>query len=265
MTAPRLIVLGAGELGGRLARRWVADGGGALGYTATDDRHAALRADGVEPRLGAPTGALRPEDLLVICVPGYARLTEAVRQLADAPAPDRAVYVSSTGYYGGRGGLIDEDTPPGASDRSQAIAAGERAFRDWAGGGGIVVRAGGLYRPGRGPFSALARKGAPMPGPAERVLALIHYDDLATAILAALRHPAPADTYLAVTTPSPTRREFYTAACAVLDLPPPIFQTLPVGAAAGGPGGAPARHDTVRLRYDLLPHPRWPDWRAALA
>ena len=253
MTA--LTVWGAGELGSRIGAGWHA--GPVWGYTATPARHAALAAAGIGPRTGAPL-ALPAESVLVLALPGHARQGETVRQLAarGLVAPRRVVLVSTTGVYGMPRGVVDETTPPDTSARAQSIAAVEAEFRAWASERGVIMRLGGLYGPGRGPGAALARRGSAQPGPANRTLPLIHYDDAAAAVVAALRMVAPAPCYLAVTPPCPTRGDFYRAAYARLGLgEPPFDAPLP---------HPPARFDVSRLRRDLLPTPAYPDWHAAL-
>lgn len=252
----RLVVWGAGELGGRVAAVWADARGPVIGLTLTTTRHAALRADGIEPRLGSAVDVLRPDDALLLSLPGHANQKIAVEALAETPPPARVVLISSTAYYGSASGRVDEDTPGGQNPRAVDIATVERAFRAWAGSAGVVLRLGGLYRPGRGPMSALARRHAPPLKPPDKTLALIHYDDAASAVSATLRHPAPEPVYLAVTVPCPTRQEFYRAACQVLGLDDPLFD-----ASIGQP---PAQYDISRLRRDLLPRPAYPDWRAAL-
>ncbi len=191
-----------------------------------------------------------------LALPGSDALTMAVAGLRDGPAPARAVVISSTSYYGVPHGPVDEDTPPGRSDRALRCVGMEKVFRDWAGAGGVVLRCGGLYQKGRGPMSALERRGEAPLGPPDKTLALIHYADAGTAAFEALRHPAPRDTYLAVTPPCPTRQAFYQAACVVagLDLPgfgPKLRKPL-------------AEFDVARLRADLLPAPAHPRWQEAL-
>ncbi len=251
----RLVVYGAGALGGRVARAWVEAGGVAVAHTRTDARHEVLRAAGVEPRLGPPA-ILDPADALLLSVPGSDQLTMAVAGLRGGPVPARAVLIGSTGYYGVATGPVGEHTPPGTDDRALRCVGAEHVFRAWAGEAGVVLRCGGLYARGRGPLAALEETREVPLGPPDKTLALIHYDDAASAALAALRHPAPEPTYLAVTPPCPTRREFYLAACVLLDL--------------GLPGFGPklrkptADFDVARLRADLLPLPAHPRWQEAL-
>jgi nucleoside-diphosphate-sugar epimerase len=252
----RLIIWGAGELGGRVAAHWIRAGGEVVAFTRTPGRHGQLQSLGIEAHTGAPIELLRPEDRLLLALPGHENQQAAVAQLVELQPPRRVVFISSTGYYSAPSGMVDEATPPGLEERAQAIAAVESAFQDWAGDRGVILRCGGLYRPGRGPLSSLQRRGKAPLGPPDRTLALIHYDDAALATFHALRREEVEPVYLAVTPPCPTRREFYTAASAVLGLPMPAF-TDPLHL-------APADYDVSHLRRDLLPAPQYPDWTAAL-
>lgn len=257
----RLIVWGAGELGGRVAAAWTHAGGPAIGLTKTTTRHAALQADGIETQIGAPVDLLQPTDVLLLAIPGHTNQQQAVEHLIDTqtPAPHRAVFISVTGYYGSPKEaitVIDEQTPGGESPRAHSIATAEQTFRQWAGNSGVILRAGGLYCLGRGPVNALAKRGYPRPGPSNKTMALIHYDDVAATVVAALQHPDPAAVYLTVMPPCPTRKEFYTAACEHLNLPPPEFED-PIP-------NQPVYYDVALLCRDLLPKATYPDWRAAL-
>lgn len=254
----RLVVWGAGELGGRVAVSWAQGGNPVVGLTQGTSRHHDLRRAGVVPRSGSAVDVLTPDDALLLALPGHANQKAAVDALQDTRPPARAVLISSTGYYGASAGRVDEDTPRGETQRAMHVEAAERAFRTWAGPCGVVIRFGGLYRPGRGPMSALLRRGTAPEGAPNRTLALIHYTDAATATLAALRHPAPEATYVGVVPPCPTRLEFYTHACAVANLPEPLFMTSPLP-------HPPATYDVTRFMRDLLRKPDHPDWRDALA
>ena len=251
----RLIVWGAGELGGRVARMWT--DGPVIGLTRTTERHAALQAAGISPKVGSAIGLLEQDDLLLLALPGHIKQKAALDSLATYPPPARTVLISSTGYYGPTpSGIINEESPRGKTERAANIAATEQTFLAWAGQNGVVVRLGGLYRLGRGPMPALARRGEPLLKPPDKTLALIHYDDAAIAVMAALQRPQVEPLYLAVTPPCPSRRTFYEAACQKLALPAPRF-AAPIGL-------PPADYDVTRLRRDLLAQPAHPDWREAL-
>lgn len=255
----RLVVWGAGELGGRVAAAWARDGGEVLAFTETRRQHPSLKAAGATPRLGDPTDTLREDDALLLSLPGSERQAMAIARLARRAPPARAVLISSTGYYGHPPGSIDEDSPPASSLRAAMVVGAEAAFRAWVGeapGRGVVLRMGGLYRPGRGPLSALQRRGFAPKGPPDQSLALIHYEDAATATRRALSHPAPAPTYLCVVPPCPTREAFYLAGCVLLDLPLPAFDP-PLKRRL-------TEYDTAKMRADLLPEPAHPKWQGVL-
>lgn len=242
-----------------MAQLWLQAGGAAVGLTQSQARHAGLQQLGVTPRLGNPVELLTANDALLLSLPGHATQLQAIELLVkrQTPRPQRVALISTVGYYGpNAAGTITEETPPGQDARSASIAATERAFSQWAGRSGVALRLGGLYNARRGPLPALARRGAPKLRPPNKTLALIHYDDAAAAVVAALQHPAPAPVYLAVTPPCPSREEFYRLACQKLNLPDPQF--------AEPLATPPAEYDIRLLRRDLLPTPAYPDWRAAL-
>ena len=261
----RLIIWGAGALGGRVARLW--QDGDVLAYTRSTANHDALRSNRIRPAVGSPLNRLQEDDCLLLALPGHEVQGWALRELRQAQqsAVRRTVLVSTTGVYGRTPGKVDEETSPGSSARCQSIAAVEEEFLSWSGKQGVVLRMGGLYDDVRGPLAAVARRGAIRPGPAHVTLALIHYADAAAAVHAALTHATVEARYVAVTPPCPSRKEFYTTICAWLGMDAPVF-TRPQ-ANQGVAGALPeidaaAEYDVGRLRRDLLPVPRYPDWRA---
>ncbi len=252
----RLVIWGAGELGGRVALLWRrGHRGEVIGVLRGAAREDDLRGAGVEPTRELPPDFIQPDDLLVLALPGSLKQRAAVMTLEVVKPPRRSILISSTAVYGSAAGRVDEDTPLGGGERAEAAVRAESDFREWAGSSGVILRFGGLHRPGRGPIGALRRNGVAHPGPPNRALPLIHYDDAAQAVFGALSIRDPEPVYLGVTPPSPTRAAFYQRACAVLGLPDPTFtEPLP---------HEPATFDVSRLRRDLLPTPAQPDWRAA--
>ena len=253
----RLIVWGAGELGTRVLARWTASGLEGIGYTRTDRRHEQIRSLNAAARKGSPSKQLRGDDALLCAIAGSAAQYEAIASLREvAPPPLVAVFISSVGYYDHPYGATDEATALGTTPHAVRIAKAETAFQEWMGGNGIILRLGGLYRPGRGPMSALIRRGSSPSGPPDRTLALIHYEDAAEAVFNALSQPPPQRIYLGVTPPCPTREAFYLAACKKAGLAPPIFNS---------PLAKPLTdYNVSRLRRDLLPKPLYADWHYAL-
>lgn len=259
MSDARLLIWGCGELGTRVARRWMRRSGPALGWTRTERRHDELRRAGIEPFVGSPLEHLRADDRLLIATPGSESQAACSLRLDDAEVrPRRAVLIGSTAIHAGLVGRIDEASPAGDSHRARAAQAAEVAFRARMQDRGVVLRLGGLFARDRGPAAAVRRKGSMRPGPPDRTLALIHYDDAAEATYQALVHPHPHGVYVCVADPLPTRREFYEA----------LAEELPPGALRlefTEPTGRPrAAYDVTRMRRELLPIPHHPDWREAV-
>lgn len=149
-----------------------------------------------------------------------------LQALACAPALRWAGYVSTTGVYGDRaGGWVDEaaHVAPGTARAARRVAAEQQ----WAGLSGRIAvdlfRAAGIYGPGRSAFDDLRA------GRARRILkpghafGRIHRDDIAGAVLAAMRQDVPPGVrvlHLADDLPSESAAVIEEAA-ALLGLPPP--------------------------------------------
>ena len=124
----RLVVWGAGELGGRVASAWAAQGQPALGLTQSSARHDNLRQQGVEARIGSAPDILEENDILLLSLPGNAKQKAAVESLATTAPPARAVFISSIGYYGAPAGVVVEETSRGETDHAKAVESAELAF-----------------------------------------------------------------------------------------------------------------------------------------
>ena len=127
--------------------------------------------------------------------------TRLERLLANLdPAPQRFVYISTTGVYGDHGGaLVNEATPVDPrADRSARRVAAEQALHAWAARSGctaIILRVPGIYGPGRLGIERI-REQVPIVreadvGPGNR----IHVDDLAACCAAVLAETVPAGIY----------------------------------------------------------------------
>ena len=116
------------------------------------------------------------------------------------PAPQRFVYISTTGVYGNRdGALVDEVTPVRPeTQRAERRVAAERQLRSWGDTSGcdiVILRVPGIYGPGRLGTERL-REGLPViqdadAGPGNR----IHVDDLVICCEAALSPGTPPGVY----------------------------------------------------------------------
>jgi nucleoside-diphosphate-sugar epimerase len=175
----RVVILGGGFTGQRVARRFLARGAQVTVTTRDPQRLAAF---------GGLAGAeaIRVEDLRVplgalvlhsIPPEGPPRLLEA---LGDLPA--RVVYLSTTGVYG-KAQVVDESTSVAPdTDKQRARVEVEREVTAglWS---SLILRPAAIYGPGRGVQESI-RTGSCQLG--DNFVSRIHVDDLAAHVEAAL-------------------------------------------------------------------------------
>lgn len=229
-TAPRLLIFGLGYCGAAVAG--VARGAG-FGVTGTA-RHASgaetIPFDAAAPAIAEATHLLSTVPPVAqgdTCGdPVLARYADAI---AAAPRLRWIGYLSSTVVYGERdGGWVDEDTPPAPSqERGRRRLAAETAWCAFAGSRAVdVFRLAGIYGPGRSAFDTIRS------GQARRIIkrghefGRIHRDDIAAAVLAAMRQdraPGRRILNLADDTPAETATVIEEAARLLGVAPPPAI------------------------------------------
>jgi nucleoside-diphosphate-sugar epimerase len=218
-----LVVLGCGFTGTVAAGARRASGGRVIATTRSAARAAELARRGVEAHVApalpsAEVERLVPDgaDVLVAFPPDGA--TDA----AIAPALDRAraiVYLSSTAVYGGATGLVDESTPVDPGDRRAAarLAAEAEHLRR----GAVVLRAAGIYGPGRGLHLRLLRGEHRLVDGGRTVVSRVHVEDLARLALAALDRPLRGQVFTVADDAPVPQIEVVTWLCHRLHLPLP--------------------------------------------
>ncbi|GAA4535500.1 MULTISPECIES: NAD(P)-binding domain-containing protein [Nonomuraea] len=204
----RYVIIGCGNVGMELARRWTAAGHRVTGTTTTPGRVGELRevCSDVAVLRGSDRAAVQrvveEADAVVLTVsPRLTRSFDAAQRVAEyadtltasartaVEAHPRVVFTSSVSVYGaGTGAVVDEDTPvtgdPDASPRN--FAAAEAAVLATA--GGAVVRIPDVYgHPRDMDYPArvkLAHEmlGGSVPFSAEALLYRIDYRDAASAL-----------------------------------------------------------------------------------
>lgn len=195
-----LVVVGCGFVGRALLNQARESGRSNLVATTRDPaRREALS------ELGADVVVLEDQDawarLAARARGGDCVVTFPADPAADALAAEvarearAAVYVSSTAVYGALEGAIDDRTPASetastADDRARRRLAAEDRYREV---GATVLRAPGIYGPGRGVHRRLLRGTFSLVGDGARHISRIHVDDLAGCILAALSRDAAVD------------------------------------------------------------------------
>lgn len=264
-----VLLIGAGDLGTQIGLT-LADRG--LGVVAVRRRASIVPAPlvGVSGDVADGLPALPQFDdasprLLVICLTaggrdenayrtvfldGVARVLDDVR--ARGWAPERALFVSSTGVCA-QAGVVDEDTPPQPSTAtSSVLLEAERAFLAAlpAATRGIVLRPSGLYGPGREWFIDQVRRGA-VSSP-ERITHRIHRDDAARAVAHLLTMDrTPEQLYLATDDTAAPARDVAAFIAAELGL-----TTSGVASNVDGPDSVGARgamaDDAVRDRKSVV-------------
>lgn len=214
----RTLIVGCGYVGVPLGAELARLGHEVYGLRRTDDDAAELTAAGIRPLVGditQPADLARlpgPFDWVVNAVSSSKGGEDVYRQvylqgtqnlldwLAPQP-PKKFVYTSSTSVYGQTdGSLVKEDAPTEPSSPTSRIlvdteqlllaAARERKFP------AVVLRVAGIYGPDRGHlFLQYLRNEARIAGKGDRLINMIHRDDVVGAIIAALQSGRPGEVY----------------------------------------------------------------------
>lgn len=280
-----LVVLGAGYVGGEVARQAVARGMQVTALTRNPGKVAALRSMGVQAieadlatdewHAHMPAQA----DFVLNCVSsggggveGYRRSYLAGMQSIIAWAGQvRAgtlVYTGSTSVYPQDNGVtVDENasTDP-QNERAALLLQTENLIREHAGfRRWFILRLAGIYGPGRHHVLDQIRAGETLPGSATHRLNLAHRDDICAAIWAALAAPADVanEIYNVADDAPPTKAELANWLADSLKLPPPKFDASAVS----------VRRRVVpdriilngKLKRQLGWRPVYPDYRAGYA
>jgi nucleoside-diphosphate-sugar epimerase len=185
------VILGCGFTGEAIARLASLDGWDVLATTRSLEKASRLRNKGIPAVVAEQpeelAGVLLTDDRVAVTFPpdGHTDLEVAAR----LRSVKSVVYVSSTGVYGDATGRIDGKTP--ASLQGGRIASRLSAERSYLEIGGIVLRAPGIYGPGRGLHERIRSGQYRLPGDGSRAVSRIHVDDLARFVLAALERGRP--------------------------------------------------------------------------
>lgn len=199
-----LLSIGHGYSARALAQRLLPLGWQISGTTRSPEKFAALKAEGVTPRLfpgGDLTEALdKATHLLVSAAPsenGDPFLAQYGSKLAQlAPNLRWVGYLSTTGVYGDHAGAwVTEDTPLTPSSRRGLMRV--EAEEQWRGTGLPlhIFRLAGIYGPGRGPFEKLRKGTARRIIKEGQVFSRIHVEDIAQVLHASIEQPAPGTAY----------------------------------------------------------------------
>jgi nucleoside-diphosphate-sugar epimerase len=241
----RVLIVGCGYVGLALGVKLKAEGHEVFGLRRSPESETALRTAGIHPLCGDITqphslSALQhPFDWVVHCASAGGGGLEAYRRvylegtrnllarLAATPGSSsaghtqrtstapRLIYTSSTGVYGQDDGswVTERSATEPATDTSKVLVEAEEVLLDAcrdAGFPAIILRLAGIYGPGRGYwFNQFLNQQARMDGDGSRFLNMIHREDVAGAIMAALERGRPGEVYNVVDDEPVAQRDLF--------------------------------------------------------
>jgi nucleoside-diphosphate-sugar epimerase len=217
----RVLIIGCGYVGVALGAELARQGHEVFGVRRSVDGAEELTAAGITALVAdvtqpATLAALPgPFDWVVNCVSSdkggaeeyRAVYLEGTRQLIEwlaAAPPKKFVYTSSTSVYGQTdGSLVKESSPTQpASDTGRLLVETENLLLEAARTRqfpAVILRVAGIYGPGRGHlFHQFLRSEVRIAGKGERLINMVHLDDLVGCIIAALKSGRPGEVYNAV-------------------------------------------------------------------
>ena len=214
----RVLIVGCGYVGTPLGSELARQGHEVFGLRRSAAAEADLKGAGIKLLIG---DVARPEtlaalpagyDWVVNCVSATGGGTEeyravylqGTRNLIDwlaATPPKKFVYTSSTGVYGQTDGCLVKETSPTEPEAETARvlvdtenvlieAAQQRKVP------AVILRVAGIYGPERGYWlKQYLKNEARIEGKGERIMNMIHRDDVVGAIIAALKSGRPGEIY----------------------------------------------------------------------
>jgi nucleoside-diphosphate-sugar epimerase len=229
-------IVGCGYTGSRLATRWLQQTPRVQGFATRDVSLRQIESmGGLATSLNLDQPMERSIDLdgrlvyySVPPAPSGARDPRLERLLEHTTgAPQRVVYLSTTGVYGDCHGLhVDEETfPHPQTERAVRRLAAEDTLRTWADARHVswtILRVPGIYGPGRMPLERLRRR-EPAIEPEEATPGnRIHVDDLVSVSVAAGIAPQAHRRVYNVTDGSDdSLTDFLQRVARIAELPPP--------------------------------------------
>jgi nucleoside-diphosphate-sugar epimerase len=217
----RALIVGCGYVGLPLGAQLVQAGHEVVGIRRSLDPAQPLRDAGIEPlavditRPDSLKTLPTPFDWVINCVSStrggvdeyrqvYLQGTRHLIDALSASPPTKYIHLGSTSVYGQTDGSSVKETSPTEpdSETSRVLVEVERTLLDAFESNrfaAILLRVAGIYGPDRGHlFLKYLRNEARIAGKGERIINMIHRDDLVGVILAVLKSGRPGEIYNAV-------------------------------------------------------------------
>ena len=234
----KVLIVGCGDMGRRVARLVQEDNGQVTAIVRSDARRDALQQIGIRTLTGnldEPSSLtnLPAKDATVFYFappPGGGFADPRVRAFCDAITPGaepaKIVYMSTSGVYGDCGDSeVTEETPPAPQTaRGKRRLDAESSFLEWGRAHNVpvvILRVTGIYGPGRFPVTQLA-SGQPVLREEEATITnRIHADDLARICLAAAERGDAGEIFNISDGHPGTMTEYFNAVADALGYPRP--------------------------------------------
>jgi len=283
----RVLIVGCGYIGTALGRELAGCGHEVFGLRRSNAAEATLRAAGIHPvaadvtRLDSLKRLPGPFDWVVNTVSSarggldeyrasYLEGTKQLLRWLESQPPRRFLYTSSTGVYGQNdGSLVTESSPAEpATPTARILVETERCLLDTFATSGfpaLVLRVAGIYGPERTFFLRQFLSGeARLSGDGGRILNMVHRDDVAGAIRAALENGRPGEIYNVADDEPVTQLQFFEWLAKTLGRPLP--PSVPEGIAEDRKRGLTSKQvSNRRLKSELGYAFRFPTFREGYA
>ncbi|MDB6122333.1 MAG: NAD-dependent epimerase/dehydratase [Pedosphaera sp.] len=228
----RVLIIGCGYVGLPLGAALVRQGHEVFGVRRSAEGEAELKAVGIQPLVADIT---KPEELAKVPSPfdwvvntvsstqgGVEEYRQVylqgtrnlIKWLATMP-PKKFVYTSSTSVYGQTDGspVKESSLTEPASETSKVLIETEKVLLEAAQQQklpAVILRVAGIYGPERGHlFQQYLKNEAKIAGKGERIINMVHRDDLVNIIIAALKNGRAGEIYNAVDDEPVTQIHFF--------------------------------------------------------
>src|SRR6266404_5205626 len=212
----RVLIVGCGYVGLPLGAELVRQGHEVFGMRRTTEGDVELKAAGIRPvaaDVTKPADLARlpgPFDWVVNCVSSskggveeyreeYLQGTRNLVEWLSAAPPKKFVYTSSTSVYGQTDGSPVKESSPAepAGETGRVLVETEKVLIEAAKKIPVVIlRVAGIYGPERGHlFLQYLKNEAKIPGQGERIINMIHLDDVVGAVMTALKNGRAGEIY----------------------------------------------------------------------
>lgn len=240
----QISIIGCGWLGLPLAKHLLGKNCKVKGSTTSIDKVPILKSEGIDAfyieltedvAKGAIENCLSGSEILILNIPPGLRKhpeTDFVKRMSllvpyiEKSSVKNMLFVSSTSVYSDDESIptITEDIIPNPDTESgRQLWEVEKMLQTNDHFDTTVLRFSGLFGPNRHPATYLSGR-TDVKNP-EAPVNLIHLDDCIEIITLIIENNIWNETLNASTRPNPSKKDYYTSVCKVLDVPVPSFRT----------------------------------------